>query len=35
MVGPEREVADQDSSVDVMTRLQAGGIQAPNGPYRL
>jgi len=35
MVGPEREGADQDSSVDVMTRSRAGGFQAPKGPYRL
>jgi len=27
MVGPEREIADQDSSVDITTRLRAGGLR--------
>jgi len=32
-VGPEREVADQDSSAGVITRLRAEGFQAPKGLY--
>jgi hypothetical protein len=41
MVGPEREVAEMESSVDIMTRLRAGGLrncfgfQAPKDLNRL